>query len=653
MAKEIVLKSLELSNFRGRSAKIEFGKRTDISGENGIGKSTVMKAWYWLVSGCTAPGDTRNMNLFDNTKELTKDTPKASVKAFLDIDGCETSIERTAEAKFIRKRGTDTYEKSSSDEYTILVDNIEYTATKFSEWLKSTICEDENMLMYLLDGGFFIDMLDEDKRKARQVLMGIVGKIDRSEFKGEYDSISSLLERYSIEDIEEMTKRNIRPLNERIEEIGVLVENEEGLIAEFEKNDFDAIERQIEEVRKSIEDIDERILGCGNAIKPILEQRSHIYDIINEKTKAMSQAKAEYMRDATKKTDALSYEIRQLKNEKNTLLSNDLDVRGRLNALVADTTRLKHRREELLEERDKVKERVFVMGACPVCGQQMPESMVADSKARFEERQRLDLNAIVREGKECASKIEENEEEITKLNASLETLKEECSAKSKEIESKEEELSRLQKLFVPFEATEEWAALFTEIEMLKNSIPEIPSGETDGLSSAKKEYLDKLESLNRALGLKDRIAEHRDRVEKLKEERALTVENIAKQEQILYECGCYRQEWMEIISRKINSNLEDCCFDMWSPQRDGTLVPDVCLKGRDGIRYCSLNFSDQIKVRVELQKLFMKRYGVSLPIFIDEFNVFSGNNSPSVEDYQYVRIYSENVPYLKVNKFVL
>ena len=58
------------------------------------------------------------------------------------------------------------------------------------------------------------------------------------------------------------------------------------------------------------------------------------------------------MRDATKQTDALSYEIRQLKNEKNTLLSNDLDVRGRLNALVADTTRLKHRREELLEERD-------------------------------------------------------------------------------------------------------------------------------------------------------------------------------------------------------------------------------------------------------------------------------------------------------------
>ena len=152
----------------------------------------------------------------------------------------------------------------------IFVDNIEYTATKVSEWWKSTICEDENMLMYLLDGGFFIDMLDEDKRKARQVLMGIVGKIGREEFKGEYDSISSLLERYSIEDIEEMTKRNIRPLNERIEEIGVLVENEEGLIADFEKNDFDAIERQIEEVRKSIEDIDERILGCVNAIKPIL-----------------------------------------------------------------------------------------------------------------------------------------------------------------------------------------------------------------------------------------------------------------------------------------------------------------------------------------------------------------------------------------------
>ena len=70
----------------------------------------------------------------------------------------------------------------------------------------------------------------------------------------------------------------------------------------------------------------------------------------------------------------------------------------------------------------------------------------------------------------------------------------------------------------------------------------------------------------------------------------------------------------------------DASIDMWSMQKDGTLIPDVVLRGKDGVKFGSLNFSDQIKVRIEMQKLFMTSLGLNLATFIDEYSVFSENN---------------------------
>ena len=106
MEKKIILKSLTLSHWRGQNHTVDFSDVTTISGRNGSGKSSLMKAFYWLLTGFPSPTETKNFNLFDNRLPITPETPKACVKAVLNIDGFDYVIERKAEAKFTRKRGS-------------------------------------------------------------------------------------------------------------------------------------------------------------------------------------------------------------------------------------------------------------------------------------------------------------------------------------------------------------------------------------------------------------------------------------------------------------------------------------------------------------------------------------------------------------------
>jgi predicted ATP-binding protein involved in virulence len=110
--KKIELKKLSLSNWRGQNVKIEFNEEcTTIKGQNGKGKTSIMSAWFWLLSSYTDTILPKNSNLFDDTKTLSKDTPHAIVEAELLIDGSEWKIKREAIASFKLNKGTGEWEK--------------------------------------------------------------------------------------------------------------------------------------------------------------------------------------------------------------------------------------------------------------------------------------------------------------------------------------------------------------------------------------------------------------------------------------------------------------------------------------------------------------------------------------------------------------
>ena len=651
MERKIILKSLSLSNWRGQNHTIDFSDTTTISGRNGAGKSSIAKSFLWLLTGFPSPTETKNFNLFDNRLPITPETPKACVKAVLNIDGFDYVIERKAEAKFTRKRGSNEMVKDASDTYELYIDNIETSATNFNKWINDNICPVEH-IVYCLDGGFFTELLAGDKAKARKVLETIVGEITPEDMKGDYSIIAEDMKRFTVDSIMERAKAELKPWRERLAEIPAIIDSKEVTLAEYMAIDFDAILGEINKAKEDIEDLDASILGRGKEIEPIMGERSRILNLVNEKVVAMNKARTTHDASEVAKLGDIKNAIQSIRTDNASIQSRNsmkkmeyessmrsLEQKKKYLALLEST------RESLLKERDEVKAMVFAGETCSYCGQELPYDKMEEAKARFNEKKTRELNNIVAKGKSNNEAIAETRIEIERLSSIVEKGYEEEPLKS--LVELEAEYARIRESIVPFDSTEEYSRMKKEIEDLEATMPEIPSNDTSVLTNAKKVLMDTLEGLNRRYGLKTKADEIRKEIESLRVELRSVGSEIARLEGKIDKCKEYIQEKADVISFRVNGRLNDCVIDMWSTQKDGTLVPDTVLRGKDGVKFGSLNFAQQIKSKIELQMLFLRHFGISLPLWVDEATVFDSSNKPSFDN-QTIFLYASDSPFLTI-----
>ena len=612
--KKIYLKSLELKNFRAQNTKVEFADSTKIEGVNGCGKSTIMKAWMWLLSSYSSANETKNNNLFSNLEEINENTPPAVVTAEISIDGIDYVISKSAKAKFVRKRGTDIYEKASSDTYTAYIDNIEVSMTDYNKWIETNICPSD-MVQYLLDGEFMVNLIDTDKNKARKVLENIIGEIKDSDMKGDYSILTNDMRKFSVDAIEERTKTELKPIKARMNDIPTIIESKENTLAEYEQTDFNGLLSQINEKRSEIEGIDQMIMGNGEAIKPILGRRDEIFSIINAKSLELMERKESYNKSVLKVINAIQSELDDVvcyNNEANRHNMSNTESLNRLNKekelREKELEMLNEKRESLLKERDEIKGRVFTNDKCAYCGQELPEEMLNEAKKKFNATKKSDLERIVTLGKNNNSNIESTKKRLEDIEKEKQAYSE--TFKLKDTTAIENRLREARAGFISFEKTAEYDALNNEIVKIKETLPEIPKNDNEALTERKKVLINDLEALNRQYGLKDRCDIIRGEIETLKKEMRSLANDIAFLEGKIDKCKEWRQERADIISFRINGRLNDCVIDMWSVQKDGTVVPDVVLKGKDGVVDSTINFAQRIKTCIELQMLFMNHYSV-------------------------------------------
>lgn len=634
MKKRIIIKSIQLSNWRGQNHKVEFNEgKTLIKGRNGVGKSSIFEAFIWALSGNTSPNQPKNHNLYDNKVELSKDTPFASVVVALNVDGNDYTIERKASPNFVRRRASSEWEKASSDKYLYYIDNIEVSVANFNDWIANNIC-DVNNLVYCLSGEFFSTLCENDKNNARRVLETLIGEIKESDFKGDYTLLNEKLKSLNIDQIIEQTKNTIKPLARRMEDIPSIVESKEKTLADYRSIDFDTLLKEIESKKETINDIDNAILGKAESIKPILGERDKIFEIINSKTLSLNECRNTYESKQRAIISEIKGKIEGVKGEnariKQTNLNelNNFDVnKQKLTYLKGILMSARQYREDLLEKRDEVKARVFSEDMkCAYCGQELPQDEVEKARVRFNAAKKNDLDMIVAKGKACKDDIERYEKEIAELQAIVDKGVVELPYKS--VEEYEKELQDAQSKYVPFENTKEYETLKGEIDYLKSTLPEIPQNDNEALTNSKRAIISELESLNRKYGLKTKADEIEREIHTLMEEKRNLGVEIAKLEGLLVNIQEWLQERANIVSSRVNDKLTNCKIVMYSVQKDGSLKPDCVIVDNDNVKYATLNYSNRIKTNIELQQLFCNFYGIEMPCWIDEYSVFSSNNVP-------------------------
>lgn len=654
MKKRIIIKSIQLSNWRGQNHKVEFNEgKTLIKGRNGVGKSSIFEAFIWALSGSTSPNQPKNHNLYDNKVELSKDTPFASVVVALNVDGNDYTIERKASPNFVRKRGTSEYVKSSSDSYIYLIDNIEVSVVNFNDWIANNIC-DVNNLVYCLSGEFFSTLCENDKNNARRVLETLIGEIKESDFKGDYTLLNEKLKSLNIDQIIEQTKNTIKPLARRMEDIPSIIESKEKTLADYRSVDFVALMDEINAKKKTIEDIDNAILGRAESIKPILGVRDKIFEIINSKALSLNEHRNTYeskqraiISEIKGKIEGVKRENEKILETNRTLVNDYKDKELGLERAIKGLELVQKRREELLKQRDEVKARVFNENTkCAYCGQELPQEEIEKIREKFNIAKQSDLNNIVTLGKDCKYEIERKQKQIEALQVIVDKGVEELPYKS--VEEYEKELRDAQSKYVPFENTKEYETLKGEIDYLKSTLPEIPQNDNEALTNSKRAIISELDSLNRKYGLKTKVDEIEREIHTLMEEKRNLGVEIAKLEGFLMNIQEWLQERANIVSNRINDKLTNCKIVMYSVQKDGSLKPDCVIVDNDNVKYATLNYSNRIKTNIELQRLFCKHYDISLPCWVDESSVFDSKNLVHYEDMQMIYLFASDSPYLIV-----
>lgn len=633
--KEFIIKEIVLSNFKGQSRTFTPNDlKTFVKGANGVGKTTLYKAFCWLLTSYTDALNVKNHELFDSRFELTHETPEARVKATILLDGEEYTIERVAKAKFSRKRGSQEWTKDASDSYCLYIDNIETSATAFNSWLERNI-GNVDLIPYMLLGERFANLVIDDKKAARKILEQITGEITIDMMRGDYSMIKKDLQKYPIEQLLERYKAQLKPLVQRISVIDALIETKENELSPFNEVDFDSLLLRIDEKTKELTKVDECIADASKLLEPLVCERERIIKEIHAKSVELGDARFKYEGAKNEELMALMSEIQDVDRQNQDIKKSNKKREEEYEIALATISAkkklletLNKQRDLLVERRNEVKNSIFNGGRCEFCGHILSEYDVDKARKEFNERKDTVLKSIIEEGKIVKAKIDEVSKEISDLSEIISIGCQLESYKDKEeLVKKYEELKASQKTF---EETDTYRKIDEEINELKNRMPEIKN-DTNDLSSTKERLMSELQSLNREYGKKAVKDGFEREIELLKIEKRNLGSKIVRLEGLIDTIKEYEEERARIISDKINNKLDDCRIVMYSRQKDGTLKPDCVVESKEGVKYATLNNSARIRICLSLQRMFCKHFDINLPIFVDEASVFDSEHLPTFE----------------------
>ena len=638
--KELTLKKLTIENWRAQRKVIEFGNITEITGRNKEGKSTVMNAFLWLMTGYDEY-DRSNYQLFDNTVEQTyENAVPASVEAVLDIDGYEYTFKKTAKQGWSRPRGKSEYERKGTDDYSFFADGIEVSATQYKSQIESLLAPIDK-LKIMLNLRYFM-MLDwKDMRKQ---LEAMVGEIESSDFKGDYSTILQDLVKYTPDELKSLYKAKMKPMKASIDSLPVTIETMKTNLPDL--TEVEEARKAIDEAKQQIADIDEKIVGAGDFAKPYIDRRNAELAEISKLQEEYSKSQYVYLSNFNNEVEKIQKEIREVDlyngdvDKANKKAESDKEnAKKELENMTDLLSGLQKRHEELTEQNKECKARVFTGEKCSYCGQELPEDKLEEARKRFNEQKEKDHEYIVSQGKSNKEYLERTLKCIDNLKAEIEKPLEVREKKSKD--DLEDKLDDLRKSFVPYNKTTEGAAKLSIIEEKRANLTVIPQQDNSVLLNMKRGLLNEIEINSKKLGLKDEYDKQVEKIKGLQEELKNNSVELAKLEGKLAKVKEYEEEKAKIISDRVNGKFEYVQIEMSETNKSGDIVPACIVKDNKGVNALVTNNASRVLCGIDIAIAFQNFYGLSLPLFIDNYELFSKDNQPDINR-QEIRMIVDN-----------
>ncbi|WP_106460133.1 AAA family ATPase [Anaerococcus sp. Marseille-P3915] len=618
---KIQLKKLILKDFKGiKNLEIDFSEKTNISGDNATGKTTIFDAYSWLLWG----KDSLNrkdyeIKPYDVNNEVVHNL-ESSVVGIFDIDGKEIKFERIYKEVWSKKRGSniETFTGNTTD---FLINDVPKKKKEYEDEIGKIVSEDESNL--LSNPLYFNTILD--KKERRSILLSLVKDVNIDDVKEANKELEKLdLSNYTIEEIQAMAKASCKKINDKLKEIPARID-------ELEKTktteDFAELEKEKESLKKEIEDLDKKLVGSRNIseevdkrYKQILELKSQIVKINSEfedgkkeKIKDLEEAAL----DIGRKITMGQFEINNIRKS-NELLESDLK---------AKTESLNRNKKNLSDMRIKwgeIQKKKFDGSlSCPTCGKEFDEDKKEEVLKHFNLEKSRQLEMISESGKEINKSVSFFNEQIEALDK---TIKEEeakveklSKALEKHMQDREKiqgQIEKVKSLILCDKKKEEIKSLEESIKTIEKEIASIGKEDNTQILSQKQAYNERLEEVNSKLSNQGLNAELDKKIKKYMEEEKELGKEFEIQQEKLYLCDEYIKTYTHLVSDKINALFTKVEFKLFDTQINGGVV-ETAEATYKGVPYGSLNSAAQINAGLDVINSLSKHYEKEIPIFVD------------------------------------
>lgn len=613
---QVTIKSIQLLNFKGiRNLKFDFGKITNISGDNGTGKSTVFDAFTWLLFGKNSNDDKDfNIKTLDEHNNPIHRLEHI-VSAQIEIDGKVIDFKRVYKEKWVKKKGEEVQE-FSGHETLFFVDDVPLSQTEYKSRVDFIL--NESIAKMITSPTYFNSLKWQERRK---VLETMAGSITNEEVAGSNQSFKDLLVLIGGEDLDKYKKKISAKkalLKESLSKIPTRID--EAKLSMPEAADYTQIEKRIEELNLEIKEVEGKLEDKTKAFETEYQAIQNKQSELHQLKMKLSDAEGRNKYSKQEQLTDIGEQIRLAENSISTAKGSQTSNENQIKAWQAEIDRLIQANNILRDDWTKENARTLEIDVnsfnCPTCKQSLPESEIELKRSQFTEnfnndkKGKLDrINATGATNKAEIEKLKQKIKDLEEFNVSLATSVNESEAILSSLKQSKVEVENS-----PVVDTEEIVSLRKEIEGF--IIPGTPIVDNAELKSKRQDLQNELLRQRSSLSTRDQRQKIESRIKDLEQEEQTQSQELASLEREEFTIAEFSKAKIETIESRINGKFNIVKFKMFESQINGG-ESETCECLVNGVPYSDVNTAGKIQAGIDIINALSKHNNINAPIFID------------------------------------